>query len=87
MKTKYIRAGNFVFMNNDLSKEIMVRSRLGNKLLKLKEQESRDAYKKQRNYCLSLLRGPPSGIPPAIFSSSRILPAIFPLIPHPASRQ
>ena len=45
MKTKYIRANNFPFLNNELSKAIMVRSRLRNKYLKLNTLESRDAYK------------------------------------------
>ena len=56
MKIKYIRANNSPFMNNELSKAIMVRSRLRNTYLKLKTIESRDAYKRQRNYCVSLLR-------------------------------
>ena len=34
----------------------MVRSRLRNKSLKLKSMESMEVYKKQRNYCVSLLR-------------------------------
>ena len=55
MKIKYIRANNSPFMNNDLSKAIMVRSKLRNKFLKLKTNESREAYKTQRNYCVSLL--------------------------------
>ena len=55
MKIKYIRAHNSPFMNNDLSKAIMVRSRLRNKFLKLKTNESREAYITQRNYCVSLL--------------------------------
>ena len=56
MKTKYIRPNNSPFMNHDLSKAIMVRSRLRNKFIKLITNESREAYKTQRNYCLSLLR-------------------------------
>ena len=56
MKIKYIRANNSSFKNNDLSKAIMVRSRLRNKYLKLKTNESREAYKTQRNFCVSLLR-------------------------------
>ena len=43
-------------MNKPLSKAIMVRTRLRNKFLKSKTTESREAYKKQRNYCVSLLR-------------------------------
>ena len=44
MKIKYIRANNSPFMNNDLSKAIIVRSRLRNKYLKLKTNESRETY-------------------------------------------
>ena len=49
MTTKYIRANNSPFMNKDISKPIMVRSRLKNKSL-------REAYKTQRNFCVSLFR-------------------------------
>ena len=55
-KKRYVRANNSPFMTNELYKGIMVRSRLRNKFLKLKTLESRDAYKRQRNYCVSLLR-------------------------------
>ena len=37
-----------------LSKEIMTRSRLRNKFLNTKTDADRKAYKKQRNYCVSL---------------------------------
>ena len=43
-------------MTKALCKAIRVRSRLRNKSLKLKSIESREAYKKQRNYCVALLR-------------------------------
>ena len=43
-------------MINTLCKAIMVRSRLRNKYLKLKTKESQEAYKKQRNLCVSILR-------------------------------
>ena len=56
MKIKYIRANNSPFMNNELSKASMVRSRLRNKYLKSNTIESTDAYKKQRNHCVSVLR-------------------------------
>ena len=39
-----------------LCKAIMVRSKLCNIYLKSKTIDSREAYKKQRNYCVSLLR-------------------------------
>ena len=55
-KKKYIRANNAPFMTKDLCKAIMVRSRLRNKYLKTKTIESRNIYKKQRNYCVTLLR-------------------------------
>ena len=43
-------------MTKTLCKANMVRSRLRNKSLKLKSMESMEAYKKQRNCCVSLLR-------------------------------
>ena len=43
-------------MNKELSKAIIVRSRLRNKPLKLKIQDAMVAYKKQRNFCVSRLR-------------------------------
>ena len=54
MKKRYIRANNTPFMNKELCKAIMTRSR--NIFLKLKTNESREAYKIQRNYCVKLLR-------------------------------
>ena len=55
-KTRLVRANNSPFMTNELYKAIMMRSRLRNKFLRLKTAESKNAYKKQRNYCVSLLR-------------------------------
>ena len=57
-KKRYIRANNAPFMNSELCKAIMSRSRLRNIFLKLKTNESREAYnfKIQRNYCVKLLR-------------------------------
>ena len=43
-------------MTKEIYKAIMIRSRLRNKFLKLKTDESRKDYKAQRNYCVSLLR-------------------------------
>ena len=43
-------------MNKELCKAIMTRSRLRNRYLKLKTNKSREVYKKQRNYCVMLLR-------------------------------
>ena len=55
-KKRYIRANNSHCTNSTLCKAIMVRSKLRNKFLKSKTSESRDKYKRQRNYCVSLLR-------------------------------
>ena len=44
------------FMNKVLSKEIMTRNRLRNKLLKERSEENKKKCSKQRNYCVSLLK-------------------------------
>ena len=56
IKHKYIRANNSSYMTKSLRKEIMLRSRLLNKLLKTKTEESKQLYNKQRNHCVTLLR-------------------------------
>ena len=56
LKKRYIRANNSPFMNKPLSTAIIYKSKLRNKYLKLKTIESYEAYKKQRNHCVSLLR-------------------------------
>ena len=56
MKKRYLRANNASFMTNTLCKDIIVRSRLPNKYLKLKTKESHEAYKKQRNLCVYFKR-------------------------------
>ena len=43
-------------MNKEIHKGIMVRSRLINKFLKEKTAFTREAYNKQRNYCVKLIR-------------------------------
>ena len=55
-KKRLVRANNSPFMTDELYEAIMVRSRLRNKSLKLKTMETRIKYKKQRNFCVSLLR-------------------------------
>ena len=49
MKIKHIKANHSPYMNYELPKAILVRSRLRNKYLKFKTIESGDAYKKQIN--------------------------------------
>ena len=51
---KYVRANQATFITKTLSKEIMKRSRLRNKLLNTKSDTDRKEYKKQRNYVVSL---------------------------------
>ena len=55
-KYKTVRGNNMPFMNRDLRKAIMVRSRLKNLYYKSKTNESKARYKRQKNFCLSLLR-------------------------------
>ena len=56
LKKRYVGANQSPFMNKKLSKEIMKRSRLGNKFLNTKSDTDRKAYSKQRSYVVSLLR-------------------------------
>ena len=55
-KSKLVRANNSPYMNKELRKAIMVRSRLKNLHFKEKSNESKARYNRQMNYCLSLLR-------------------------------
>ena len=55
-KTRYVRANDSPFMNTDIYKAIMVRSRLRKKYLKLKTEEANSAYKKQRNHLSVILK-------------------------------
>ena len=53
---KLIRANNAPFMNRELSKSIMIRSKLKNKFNKNPTIGNKIAYQKQRNHCVKLLR-------------------------------
>ena len=53
---KYLRANEKQFMNKQLRKAIMERTRLRNKFLTSKTTDSQEAYNKQRNLCVSLFR-------------------------------
>ena len=55
-KRKYIRANQANFVDSKLNHAIMLRSKLRNKFLKSRSNKDREAYKKQRNLCVSLLR-------------------------------
>ena len=56
VKEKYVRANDAHFMNNALCKAIMNRSRARKMFLKLPDDINNANYKKQRNYCVNLLR-------------------------------
>ena len=56
MKTKFLRANNSPFMNKILSKAFMQRSKLKNKFNKFPSNINEENYKRQRNYCVNLLR-------------------------------
>ena len=55
-KKRMVRANQRIFMNKEIHKGIMVRSRLINKFFKEKTAFTREAYNKQRNYCVKLIR-------------------------------
>ena len=54
-KQKHIRANNSNYITKTLRKEVMRRSQLRNKFLRERTNESKIAYNKQRNICVSLL--------------------------------
>ena len=56
IKKRYIKANQGPFMNKALQKAVMTHSRLRYKFLKNKTQSNESAYKKQRNYRISLFR-------------------------------
>ena len=56
LNQKLIRGNQSLFMNKDIHKAIMTRTRLRNRFLKEPTQMNRLAYKKQSNYCVSLMR-------------------------------
>ena len=52
-KVKYIRSNNCNFMTKELRKAIMNRSKLRNKFLKTRNEESRRRFNRQINLCVS----------------------------------
>ena len=56
LKKKYIKANHSKFVTKELSKAIMLRSKLRNQFLKTKTQESKLKCNKQRNLCVSITR-------------------------------
>ena len=53
---KYLRANHATFMNKEVRKAIMVRSKLRNKFLKNRNEQSKNDYRKQHNLCVALVR-------------------------------
>ena len=56
IKTKYLRANHSPFVTRELSKTVMLKSKLQNQYLKCKSEEGRVRYKIHRNLCVTLLR-------------------------------
>ena len=56
VKLKYVRANNGPYINKAITKAIMNRSRLKNAFNKNPTQENKLIYKKQRNFCVNVLR-------------------------------
>ena len=56
LKERHIRYNQAEFINKNLQKAIMNRSRLLNRYRKEKTEATRSAYKRQRNFCVKLLR-------------------------------
>ena len=55
-KERYLRANHKPFINAEISKAIMNRSRMKNRFLKHRSDKNRRLFQKQRNKCVSLLR-------------------------------
>ena len=56
IKKKYVRANDGPFMTKALRKAIYTRTNLRNRYNKNKSQENWNAFKKQRNRCVKMLR-------------------------------
>ena len=56
LKKRYVRANQAPFIDKNISKHIMKRSRLRNKFLNSKNDTDRKAYNAQRNLCVNLIR-------------------------------
>ena len=56
LKKKYLRANHSTFITKEVRKEIMLRTKLKHQYLKKKTLESRNRYKRQRNFCVNLIK-------------------------------
>ena len=59
LKSKYVRGNNARFMNKELRKAIMIRSKLKNNFNRIKNNENWKLYKKQRNICNKIKKSEP----------------------------
>ena len=55
-RKRYLRSNHKPFMNNEIPKVIMTRTRLRNRFLKNRSNRNGNLFRKQRNLCVSLLR-------------------------------
>ena len=56
LKKKYLRANDGPFMTKALRKAMMHRKKLRNRYVKSRTEDNLKAFKKQRNFCVKLLR-------------------------------
>ena len=56
LKKRYVRANQAPFINKNISKEIMKRTRLRNKFFKTKNELDRENYNRHHNFCVTLMR-------------------------------
>ena len=56
LKNRFIRATQASFMNKEIQRAVLVRSKVRKKFLKSRSKSDKKAYNKQRNKCVSLLR-------------------------------
>ena len=56
LRQKYLRANDSPFMTKALRKAMMHRKKLRNRYIKRRTEENLNAFKKQRNFCVKLLR-------------------------------
>ena len=56
LKQKHIRSNHSPFLNKEILKAIMNKTRLRNKFLRSRSTKDRSAYNQQINFCLSLVR-------------------------------
>ena len=56
IKYKYLRSNQSPLMNKEISKAIMNQTRLRKRFLRTRCIGDKEAYNKQQNYCVSLIR-------------------------------